>query len=55
MLEWQDDRSKIALQINLSCHELAIDTNHAYGTSNTTAAMDWIGRKEDAEKDASKN
>ena len=45
MLEWQDDRSKMALQLNLSCHELANDTNHAYVTSNTTAAMDWIGQK----------
>ena len=55
MLEWQDDRSKMALQLNLSCHELANDTKHAYVSSNTTAATDWIAQKEDAKEDASKD
>ena len=51
MLKWQDDRSKMALQLNLSFHELANDTNHAYVKSNTTAATDWIVQKEDASND----
>ena len=55
MLEWQDDRSKMALQLNLSCHELANDTKHAYVSSNATAAMDGIAQKEVAKEDASKD
>ena len=54
MLEWQDDRSKMALQLNLSCYELENDTKHAYVSSNTTAATDWIAQKEDVKEDASK-
>ena len=51
ILEWQDERSKMALQLNFSCQELANDTKHAYVSSNTTAATDWIAQKEDAFKD----
>ena len=55
MLELQDDMSKMALQLNLSCHELTNDTNHANVTSNTTAATDWIAQREDAKEDDSKD
>ena len=55
MLEWQDDRSKMALLLNLSCHELANDTKHAYVSNKTTAAKDWIAQKEDAKEDAAKD
>ena len=52
MARWQ---VKNGVAIDLSCHELANDTKHAYVTSNTTAAMDWIHQKEDAKEDASKD
>ena len=52
MARWQ---VKNGVAIDLSCHELANDTKHAYVSSNTTAATDWIAQKEDAKEDASKD